>query len=123
MLFRSNPNNGEWNLIYFFQTNKDQQDALIKRAQDEYMKLLKDGADPVQFNKVKEAMIKQVEINMEKNSYWMNGIFSYLRGYDDLTKEKATIEGITLDKLNSFMKTVYNGKNRIQVIMEGVQAE
>jgi len=68
-------------------------------------------------------MIKQVEINMEKNSYWMNGIFSYLRGYDDLTKEKATIEGITLDKLNSFMKTVYNGKNRIQVIMEGVQAE
>ena len=79
-----NPNNGEWNLIYFFQTNKDQQDALIKRAQDEYMKLLKDGADPVQFNKVKEAMIKQVEINMEKNSYWMNGIFSYLRGYDDL---------------------------------------
>ncbi len=118
-----NPNNGEWNLIYFFQTNKDQQDALIKRAQDEYMKLLKDGADPVQFNKVKEAMIKQVEINMEKNSYWMNGIFSYLRGYDDLTKEKATIEGITLDKLNSFMKTVYNGKNRIQVIMEGVQAE
>ena len=39
------------------------------------------------------------------------------------TKEKATIEGITLDKLNSFMKTVYNGKNRIQVIMEGVQAE
>lgn len=116
-----NPNTGEWSLIYFFQTNKDQQDQLINRAHEEYMNLLGNGADQKNFNKVKEAMLKQLEINLEKNSYWSEGIVSYLRGFDTVTGEKEAIENITLDKLNKFMKDIYDGKNRIQVIMEGVE--
>lgn len=118
-----NPNNGEWYLIYFFQTNKDQQAQLIQRAQDEFMKLLNEGADQVNFNKVKEAMLKQLEINVEKNGYWVGGILNSLRGFNTVTGMKETIESVTLSDLNSFMKTLYNGKNRIQVIMEGVDAK
>ena len=115
-----NPNTGEWNLIYMFQTNKDQQEQLINRAQDEYLKLMSNGADEVNFKKVKEAMLKQLEINIEKNAYWSDGIFSYLRGFDTVSGEREAIEKITLQDLNKFMKNLYNGKNRIQVIMEGV---
>lgn len=118
-----NPFTGVWNLDYFFQTNKDQQASLIKRADDEYMKLLNEGADPKEFNKVKEAMLKQYEIRVRKNSYWDSNLMSYLRGADLITENKSAIEGVTLEDFNKFMKGVYNGKNRVQVIMEGIPAE
>lgn len=115
------PEKGEWLLVYFFQTNADQQAQLIDRAQSDFMKLLSEGASQTDFNKVKEAMLKQLEINVEKNNYWSNGIISYLRGRDTVTGQKEAIEKITLQDLNAFMKTLYNGNNRIQVIMEGVE--
>lgn len=118
-----NPFTGVWSLQYFFQTNKDQQEILINRANDEYMKLLKNGADAEGFNKVKEAMMKQYEIQVRKNSYWDNNIMSYLRGVDLISGQKSAIESVTLEDLNRFMKNIYNGKNRVQVIMEGIPAE
>ena len=36
-----NPNTGQWEMIYFFQTNKELQDVMIKRAYDEWIGLLK----------------------------------------------------------------------------------
>ncbi len=118
-----NPFTGIWDLEYFFQTNKDQQAALIKRANDEYMKLMKDGANAEEFNKVKEAMLKQYDIQVRKNSYWDNNIMAYLRGADLISEHKSAIESITLDDLNKFMKGIYNGKNRVQVVMEGTPVE
>lgn len=114
-----NPTTKMWNLIYTFQTNKDQQDALIKRAQDELMKLLEKGANEEEFKKVKEAMIKQHEIQVRTNAYWDNNLMTYLRGTDLISGSREAIESVTLADLNKFMKGLYNGKNRIQVIMEG----
>lgn len=120
-----NPNNQEWNIIYVFFTNADQQAKLIARADDELLNLLKNGADEVNFNKAKEAMIKQYEINSNKNPYWREILATQLRfpdvdivnGYGD------ALQNITLDQFNDFMKNLYNGNNRIQVIMQGVPAE
>lgn len=118
-----NYHNGTWNLIYTFKTNKEKQETLIKRAQEELSKLLEEGADMTNFAKVKEAALKQQEIQSHKNSYWDDGIVDYLRGFDMISKHKETIESITLDEFNTFMKNLYNGKNRIEIVMEGVQAE
>lgn len=114
-----NPFTGMWNLIYFFQTNKDQQQKLIDRAQAELLKLLNDGASQEEFSKVKEAMLKQLEIQERKNSFWDDVLMSYYRGVDLITDRKAAIESVSLSDLNKFMKGVYNGKNRVQIIMEG----
>ncbi len=116
-----NPSNGYWSLAYQFQTNKDQQQQLIDRAQAELLKLLNDGATEEQFNKVKQAMLKQLEINLRTNRYWDSNIMTYLRGFDVITDYDKIIENISLADLNNFMKTLYNGNNRIQVIMEGVE--
>ncbi|MDE6532358.1 MAG: insulinase family protein [Muribaculaceae bacterium] len=118
-----NPTTGMWNLEYYFQTNKDQQETLINRAQAEYMKLLNEGAPQEDFNKVKEAMLKQYEIQVRKNSYWDSNLMTYLRGHDMITDHRSAIESVSLDDLNKFMKGIYNGKNRVQVIMEGTPAE
>ncbi len=115
-----NPVNGRWQLVYFFQTNKDKQQTLIDRAQAEMNKLLQEGTNEEQFNKVKQAALKQLDIQERTNAYWLNNMVSVLRGYDTLTGEREALESIQLSDLNNFMKTLWNGKNRVQVIMEGV---
>ena len=118
-----NPNTGEWNIVYYFITNADQQEKLIGRAHDELIKLLQNGTNEANFNKVKEAAIKQLEIAERNNRYWDSMIMSYLRGFDYITGSREALENLTLAEFNEFMKNLYNGKNRIQVVMEGVAAE
>jgi zinc protease len=67
--------------------------------------------------------MKQYEINVRNNGYWENNLLNYEKGFDDITNHKAAIENLTLEELNKFMKNLYNGKNRIEVIMEGVEAK
>lgn len=120
-----NPNTKEWSVLYLFITNADQQAKLIKRANDEWMHLLENGADEVNFNKAKEAMIKQYEIDCKKNAYWDSALITQLRfpqvqvidGYYE------ALQNVNLEKFNQFLKNLYDGKNRIQVIMEGISNE
>ncbi|MCH5227847.1 MAG: insulinase family protein [Muribaculaceae bacterium] len=120
-----NPNTGDWTINYIFFTNADQQGKLIKRADDELLKLLNEGSDEANFNKVKEAMIKQYEINSRKNNYWNNMLLLQSRfpEVDMINEYLPVVQNIDLQKLNGFMKNLYNGDNRIQVIMEGVPTE
>lgn len=118
-----NPNTGKWQIVYQFQTNSDMKDKLVARADAELLKLLADGASAEAFNKVKEANIKQYENQIRTNNYWLDGIINVERGHDTLTGKEAALKNVTLEQLNTFMKNLYNGKNRIQVIMNGVAAE
>lgn len=117
-----NPTTHKWLIQYSFKTNKDQQAQLMKRAQDELLKLLSEGANIEDFNKVKSAMQKQYEISVRRNGYWQNNLMSFYRGYDYISGYAETLDSITLDDLNKFMKNLYDGKNRIEVVMEGVEA-
>lgn len=112
-----NWNNGQWFILYSFKTNAEKQQALRDRAYKELMDLLSNGADPEKFQKVKEATIAQLDIKLRDNSWWDNALMSYERGLFNPTENKAAVEGITLEKLNAFMKSLYDGKNRIEVMM------
>jgi zinc protease len=118
-----NPYTGEWNIMYVFQTNAAQQDGMIKRANEEFNNLLQNGAPEAAFNKAKEAMIKQLEINERTNRYWSEAVLSNSYGVDIVSGERAAIEGITLEGLNAFMKNLYDGKNFLQVVMVGVEED
>lgn len=115
-----NPYTGVWSLVSIFQTNADIQDKLIKRSYDETVKVLNEGAKEVDFNKVREAMMKQYEINVRTNSYWSGNLLSLERGFDNISGHKAAIENLNLSDFNKFMKSLYNGQNMIKVVMEGV---
>lgn len=111
---------GEWALIYRFQTKQEMQDKMIARANEELQKLLNQGTDAEAFNKVKEAAVKQLENKLRNNNYWRSKLNLYYRGYNELSNAMEILQSISLEDMNSFMKTLYNDKNRIQVIMEGV---
>lgn len=118
-----NPYTGQWMILYTYETNADMLGKMEERANSEFLKLLNEGASEKDFNKVKEATMKQYEINVRNNGYWENNLLNYEKGFDDITNHKAAIENLTLEELNKFMKNLYNGKNRIEVIMEGVEAK
>ena len=115
-----NPYTKDWTLYYIFFTGEADKDKLSKRAYDEMIKLFDNGATEGDFNKVKEAALNQYEINSKTNGYWLNGLKDYT-AFDstDAVQRKAVIESLTLQDLNKFMKGLYDGKNRIQVILNG----
>ena len=114
------PWNGYWQIISVVQTNSDVQDKMIERAKAEFDKLVKNGATADQFNKVKEAALKQYEINVRTNNYWNNNLYLYSYGFDNITNNQTAISNLTLEDFNKFIANLYNGKNRIQIVLEGV---
>lgn len=113
----------QWGIVSQFSTNAAQQEKLITRANEEFVKLLANGTDATEFNKVKEAAIKQYENNIRENGYWLSSLYEYELGYDMISGHKAAIENLTIESLNAFMKNLYNGQNLIDVVMEGVEAK
>lgn len=113
---------GYWEIVYVFQTNDQIQDKLMGRANEELLKLLKNGASQAHFTKVKEAALKQYDNKIRTNDYWLRQLDKYyLFGIDDLSNGKEAIEKVTLADLNKFMSTLYDGKNQIKVVLQGVK--
>jgi len=111
---------GCWNIIYQVQTNEEKMDVIIRRANEELLKLLKEGASESDFNIVREAALNQYNINCKKNGYWLGNLGTYyVQGYDVITNNESAIKNLTVKELNDFMKTLYNGKNCVKIEMIG----
>lgn len=118
-----NPNNNQYQLLYTFQTNADQKQSLIDRAEKEMMNLLNNGATEDHFNKTRLAAIKQLEIQERQNNFWLNTLLGLERGTDSYKGRREFLDQLTIDQQNAFMRNLTDGKNRIQVIMNGVEAQ
>lgn len=116
-----NPNTDTWMLTAVIQTNNEFLAKSQARATEETMKLLKNGATPEMFNKAKEAQIKQLEINQKTNKYWMNNLVLQSRGWDTITNSRAILDKLTLKDFNKFLSKLWDGKNFINVTMDGVE--
>ena len=119
-----NPYTKDWTIYYIFMTGEADKEKLSKRAYDEMLNLFANGASETDFNKVKGAALNQNEISTKTNGYWLNGLKDYQTfNVMDAVESRAALESVTLDELNKFMKGLYDGKNRIQVILNGVIPE
>lgn len=114
------PSCGEWFMLAVIQTNAEQQQQVLDLAKKYMNEMLANGVTEEQFSKVKGAMLNQYDINLRKNSSWNSWLVSYEIGRDKITNHKAAIEDLTLEQFNAWLKQLYNGKNAILVMMEGV---
>lgn len=117
-----NYNNNMWTLQYEYKTSPDKLERMEARAAKELENLFTNGAKVEHFNKCREAAIKQYEINVKTNSYWAQSLMNAARNFDTQTDYLSTVEALTFEDFNKFLKSVYDGKNRIEVIMVGTQA-
>ena len=70
-------------------------------------------------NKVKEAMLKQADIDAKKNGYWMNTITTWKEyALDVHTDYKKTVEALTPESLSQFIRDMLlSSGNHIEVVM------
>lgn len=72
-----------------------------------------------EFNKVKEFMIKSQTEALEKNNSWLNNLVGFqLNGVDTFNNAIATINSITIEDVQKFMKKFNKQKNYRVVILD-----
>ena len=98
--------------------NPDKHDIVLRLIQEGIQGSAKQvNADDL--NKVKEAMLKQADIDAKKNGYWMNTITTWKEyALDVHTDYKKTVEALTPESLSQFFRDMLlSSGNHIEVVM------
>ena len=67
-----------------FGCNPDRVQELTDAVMVEIKKIMSENPDQINVNKVKEAQRREREINLQKNSYWLNSLAVYYQEDRDL---------------------------------------
>lgn len=111
----------KWTLSYSFDTNGKAQQRLNDKAYSELLNILKTGVDESTFAKVKEASLNSYENNVRNNYYWLDVLRNKSIGIDNYNGYEGFLKNLTLVEFNKFLNRLYNKKNKISVIMDGVE--
>jgi zinc protease len=113
---------GQSMLQIYFETEPAKADRLNKMVQKILQDMAKEGPREVDFNKVKEYMLKQQQENEQENSYWQNVMLNYYRqNFDSYTNYAKTLNDVTPADIRKKMQDILNAKNAIEIIMTGVK--
>ncbi len=113
-----------YRLLIGFDTNEQKRDTLLDIVYKELKLIAQNGPSEVNFNKVKEFMLKKHKENLRENGYW-SGILSnfYMEGFDLNSQYESTINNMSVDKIKAFAATLLSQRNDIEVIMNGKKKE
>lgn len=110
-----------WELMYQVITAPEKSENIQNRADKELDNFFANGTDLSHFNDVKQANVEHFKNNIRNNRYWLYLIRNQLL-YPEvniISAYEPALNSITLDDFNEFVKNLYNGENRIQVILNG----
>ena len=111
-------------VLIMFDTNIEQYERLAEIAIREFEKLGQEGPGDVDFNKVKEYMLKKNGEDLQENNFWMRNINSkYLYGTDFMTGYTDAVNAMTKADIQAFVKAFLAAGNVIKVTMNGVAAQ
>ena len=98
--------------------NPDKSEIAIRLIHEGIANMAKE-VDADRLNKVKEYMLKQIDVDAKKNNYWVNTINTFKEyGLDVHTAYKQTVEALTTSSVRDFLNNVLlKSGNHIEVIM------
>ena len=98
--------------------NPDKQEIAVRLLHEGIANMQK-AVDADKLQKVKEYMLKQIDVDAKKNSYWVNVITTFKdHGLDFHTDYKKTVEALTTDSVRDFLNNMLlKSGNHIEVIM------
>lgn len=79
-------------------------EALIKATDEEIAKLIENGPNEKELNKVKETIIKQLETSVQSNRYWMSKIQQaevYRKPYGEVLRTEEDVQAVTAQDLQT----------------------
>jgi zinc protease len=105
-----------------FETEQAKVDHLNGIIHKEFQNIAKEGPRDVDFNKVKEYMLKKQQESEEQNSYWSSTILDFYRlNYNGYTDYVKTVNAVTPTDIQKKAQAIIDAKNLIEVIMHGVK--
>ena len=97
--------------------NPDKSELAVRLLHEGIANMAKQ-VDADQLQKVKEYMLKQVDVEAKQNDYWINVISDYKSyGLDRHTDYKKTVEALTVESVRDFLNKVLKSGNHVEVIM------
>ena len=97
--------------------NPDKSELAIRLMHEGIQNMAK-SVDADQLQKVKEYMLKQIDVDAKKNNYWINTISTWKDyGIDMHTDYKKTVEALTVDSVRDFLRELLKSGNHMEVIM------
>ena len=110
----------EYTLNVTFGCSPDRVDELTDAVLVEIKKIMTEQPDPVNVDKVKEAQRREREINIQKNSYWLNSLAVYYREgreLSDFMKFNALIEGFDAEDAQAAAAKYFDLDRMVQVTL------
>ena len=98
--------------------NPDKSELAVRLLHEGIANMSK-AVDADQLAKVKEYMLKQIDVDAKKNSYWINTISAFKEyGLDVYTDYKKTVEALTVESVRDFLNNiVLKSGNHTEIIM------
>ncbi len=97
--------------------NPDKQEIAVRLLHEGIANMQK-AVDADQLQKVKEYMLKQIDVDAKKNDYWINTITTFKEfGLDVYTNYKKTVESLTVDSVRDFLNQLLKSGNHVEVVM------
>ena len=102
-----------------FDTDPDKEAKVFPIIDEEVQTLLKDGPLLTDIQKEKEGMLKEFEVNMETNSYWLNYVLwmYYAYGIDYVKDYPYTIEALNAESVQQTLEQLLKNGNKYEVVM------
>jgi len=98
--------------------NPDKQETALRLLHEGIQKSA-NSIDPEDLKQVKEAMLKDADIQFKNNGYWVNTITTWKEyGLDVYTNYKKTIEALTPEAVSAFIREqMLSSGNHVEVVM------
>lgn len=105
-----------------FDTNEKQKEQLLAIVHQQLDSVSLVGPSDVNFNKVKEFMLKKHKESLVDNGFWMSHLTDYyLDGENNYTSYEATLNSITPAQIKEFAALLLSQSNNHELIMNGVK--
>ena len=115
--FNMSTHNPKAQLQAYCPMNPDKQEIAL-RLMHEGIANMQKQVDADQLQKVKEYMLKQIDVDAKKNNFWINTITTWKDyGLDFYTDYKKTVEALTVDSVRDFLNELLKSGNQGEVIM------
>ena len=104
-------------LLMQFDTDPEKQVKLMGIIHKEVMDIIANGPIMEDFNKIKESMLKEYEVNVTTNKYWMSALTRYYQYNFDSTDFVNVLNSITPKDIQNTLKKLVAQGNVVEVVM------
>ena len=116
----------EYNIMVMFGCSPKNADKLTKAVFGIMKDLLKKGPTQIDFDKAKEAVIRERETNLKKNNYWLQKLESAYFDGDDINltlKFEDRLKAISIEDLKQLSLKCFTKDHYVRVVLMPEEAK